>query len=75
LNKAGDEEEVLEMKLNKAAQAHVENLKRELGEVRRSSLSATRKGDYMRVARLNAQAQGLTKALAEADGIISIDLI
>ena len=63
------------MKINKAAQAHIESLKRELGEVRRASLTATRRGDYMRVARLNAQAQGLSKALAEAEGIISIDLM
>lgn len=62
------------MKQNKAAQAHMENLKRELGEVRRASLFATRRGDFMRVARLNAQAQGISKALAEAEGIISIDL-
>ena len=62
------------MRQNKAAQAHVENLKRELEEVRRASLNATRRGDYMRVARLNSQAQGLSKALAEAEGIISIDL-
>ena len=62
------------MKQNKAAQAQAENLKRELGEVRRASLIATRRGDFMRVARLNSQAQGLSKALAETEGIISIDL-
>jgi hypothetical protein len=63
------------MKQNKAAQAHVENLKRELGEIRRASLTATRRGDFMRVARLSSQAQGLSRALAEAEGIISIDLL
>ena len=62
------------MKSNKAAQAHVENLKRELEEVRRASLVATRRGDYMRVARLNSQAAGLSKELAQSEGIISIDL-
>ena len=62
------------MKQNKALQAHVANLKRELEEVRRASLHATRKNDVMRVARLSAQAAGLSKALAEAEGIISIDL-
>ena len=62
------------MKQNKAAQAQAENLKRELGEVRRASLVATRRGDFMRVARLNSQAQGLSKALAENEGIVSIDL-
>jgi hypothetical protein len=62
------------MKQNKAAQAQAENLKRELGEVRRASLVATRRGDFMRVARLNSQAQGLSKALAETEGIVSIDL-
>ena len=63
------------MKQNKAAQAHVANLKRELSEVRRASLTATRRGDFMRIARLNSQAQELSKALAEAEGIISIDLL
>lgn len=62
------------MKQSKAAQAQIDNLKRELGEVRRASLVATRRGDFMRVARLNSQAQGLSKALAEAAGIVSIDL-
>ena len=62
------------MKPNKAAQAHLENLRRELEEVRRASLVATRRGDFMRVGRLNSQAQGLSRALAEADGIIPIDL-
>jgi hypothetical protein len=62
------------MKQNKAAQAHMENLKRELEEVRRASLTATRRGDYMRIARLNAQAAGLSKSLAEAEGIIPVDL-
>ena len=62
------------MKQNKAAEAHVENLKRELGEIRRASLIATRNGDFMRVARLSSQAQGLSKSLAQAEGVISIDL-
>lgn len=63
------------MKVNKAAQARIENLKRELGEVRRASLTASRRGDYMRVARLNAQAQGLSRELAEAEGILSIEMV
>jgi hypothetical protein len=62
------------MKQNKAAQAQVESLKRELEDVRRAALAATRRGDFMRVARLNSQAQGLSKALAGAEGIIAIDL-
>lgn len=62
------------MKQNKAAQAQAESLRRELEEVRRASLVATRRGDFMRVARLNSQAQGLSKALAETEGIVSIDL-
>lgn len=62
------------MKQNKALQAHVANLKRELDEVRRASLIATRRNDVMRIGKLNAQAAGLSKALAEAEGIISIDL-
>ena len=62
------------MKQSKAAQAQAESLKRELEEVRRASLVATRRGDFMRVARLNSQARGLSKALAETEGIVSIDL-
>ncbi|MGV3772888.1 MAG: hypothetical protein ACO1QB_08305 [Verrucomicrobiales bacterium] len=62
------------MKPNKAAQAHIANIKRELGDVRRASLIATRRGDFMRVARLNAQAQDLSKSLAAAEGILPIDL-
>ena len=62
------------MKQNKAAQAHMAHLKRELEDVRRASLVATRRGDFMRVARLNSQAQDLSKALAEAEGMIAIDL-
>ena len=62
------------MKSKKAAQGQVESLKRELEEIRRESLVATRRGDYMRVARLNSQAAGLSKALAQSEGVISIDL-
>jgi hypothetical protein len=62
------------MKQNKAAQAQIASIKRELGDVRRASLIATRKGDFMRVARLNAQAQELSRSLASAEGILPLDL-
>ena len=59
---------------SKGPNPEVERLKRELEDVRRASLIAARKGDYMRSARLTSQAQNLSKALVEAEGLISLDL-
>ena len=61
------------MKQNKAAQAHVENLKRELEEVRRCSLVATRRGDFMRVARLTPKAAQINKAIMDAEAQMIAD--
>lgn len=43
-------------------------LKRELQQVRNQSLEATRRGDFMRVARLTSQAAQLNRAIIEAEG-------
>ena len=59
---------------NKTADPQIEHLKRELGGVRRASLIACRRGDYMKIAKLNVQAANLSKALVEAEGLISLDL-
>ena len=43
-------------------------MKRELQEVRQASLKATRDGDFMKVARLTAQAAQLNRAIMDAEG-------
>lgn len=47
----------------------IAELKKQLQEVRRTSLEATRRGDFMRVARLTAQAAELNRAIREAEGL------
>jgi hypothetical protein len=46
----------------------ISTLKRELQTVRQQSLQATRQGDFMRVARLTAQAARLNKSIMDAEG-------
>jgi hypothetical protein len=46
----------------------ITSLKRELQHVRQQSLLATRQGDFMRVARLTAQAARLNKSIMDAEG-------
>jgi hypothetical protein len=43
------------------------NVKAELQEIRRQSLEATRKGDFMKVARLTASAAKLNKEIMDAE--------
>jgi hypothetical protein len=62
------------MKAKKNIEDQIENLKRELAGVRRASLQASRKGDFMRTARLTTMAQTLNRAILEAEGLSSIDL-
>ena len=40
----------------------------------RASLAASRKGDYMRIARLTAMAASLNRSIIETEGLISPDL-
>ena len=46
----------------------ITSLKRELHQVRQQSLLATRQGDFMKVARLTAQAARLNKSIMDAEG-------
>jgi hypothetical protein len=46
----------------------ITSLKRELQQVRQQSLLATRQGDFMKVARLTAQAARLNKSIMDAEG-------
>lgn len=46
----------------------ITSLKRELQMVRQASLQATRTGDFMKVARLTAQAAKLNKSIMDAEG-------
>lgn len=62
------------MKQNRQAEEHLAGLRRELAGVRRASLQAARKGDYMRIARLTAMAASLNRSIIEAEGLISPDL-
>ena len=46
----------------------ITSLRRELQHVRQQSLAATRQGDFMKVARLTAQAARLNKSIMDAEG-------
>ena len=46
----------------------ISNLRRELQEVRRASLHATRMGDFMKVARLTTVAARINKSIMDAEG-------
>ena len=49
----------------------IDQLRRELQQVRRDSLLATRQDDFRKVARLTAQAADLNKAIIEAQGLVA----
>lgn len=46
---------------------HIENLKQQLQEVRQQSLTATRAGDFRKIAKLTADAARLNKAIMDAE--------
>jgi hypothetical protein len=46
----------------------ITSLKRELHQIRQQSLLATRQGDFMKVARLTAQAARINKSIMDAEG-------
>jgi hypothetical protein len=62
------------MKAKKNIEEQIGNLRRELAGIRRASLAAARKGDFMRTARLTTMAQSLNRAILEAEGLASIEL-
>jgi diphthamide synthase (EF-2-diphthine--ammonia ligase) len=47
---------------------HIEHLKRQLRRVREKSLEATRRGDFMQVAKLTATAQRLNVEIMTEEG-------
>ena len=61
------------MKSNKALEAKLENLRSELQGVRRASLLAARRNDFMRLAKLTTQASSLSRAILQAEGLNTID--
>jgi mRNA degradation ribonuclease J1/J2 len=48
----------------------IENLRKELQQVRQASLQATRNGDFMKVARLTATAARINKSIMDAEGLL-----
>ena len=52
----------------------IESLRNELSQVRQASLLATRKGDFMRVARLTPKAAQINKAIMDAEAQMYADL-
>lgn len=48
-------------------------LREELREVRRKSLEATRRGDFMQVARMTARAAEINNEIANLEGVILAD--
>lgn len=48
----------------------LDQLKQRLQEIRKASLAATHKGDYMKVARLTTEAANLNKAIVQIAGPI-----
>lgn len=56
------------MTFNRVSPELISTLKRELQEIRQRSLQATRQGDFMKVARLTAQAAKLNKSIMDAEG-------
>jgi uncharacterized small protein (DUF1192 family) len=45
----------------------INGLKRELGEVRKQSVQATRQGDFLKVARLTARAATLNRSIMQLE--------
>jgi hypothetical protein len=62
------------MKAKKNVEDQIESLLKELNGVRRASLQAARRNDFMRTARLTTIAAELNRAILEAEGLSSIDV-
>lgn len=52
----------------------IESLRNDLDSVRRASLNATRKGDFMTVARLTSRAAHINKSIMDAQGQLDAEL-
>ena len=62
------------MSANKITPQTIENLRNELTQVRRQSLYATRRGDFMKVARLTTQAARINKSIMDAESQLLAEL-
>ncbi|HUS37096.1 MAG TPA: hypothetical protein VM680_17250 [Verrucomicrobiae bacterium] len=60
--------------MSKITPEKIENLRNELTQIRQASLAATRKGDFMRVARLTPKAAQINKAIMDAEAQMLADL-
>lgn len=56
--------------MNSKKVSELEQLKSRLHEVRKASLAASNRGDYMKVARLTTEAASLNKAIIQIAGPI-----
>jgi hypothetical protein len=61
------------MKTNLKVHQDLEKLRAELHMVRKSSLQASRQGDFRRVGYLTAQAAKLNSAIRDAQGILDLE--
>jgi hypothetical protein len=52
----------------------VEKLRHELHELRRASLVASRRGDYIQTGKLTAQAANLNRAIVQAQGLVAVGI-
>jgi hypothetical protein len=59
---------------SKVSPEKIQSLRNELSQIRAASLHATRKGDFMRVARLTPRAAQINKAIMDAEAQILADL-
>ena len=60
------------MKLKRPDPESISQLRRELQQVRRESLLATRHGDFIKVARLTSRAATLNREISEAEGMLLV---
>lgn len=61
--------EIMKTQLNTNSEQATDSLQAELGNIRRASLAALRRGDYMKMARLTAQAARINRALLDLQGL------
>ena len=60
--------------MSKITPEKIQSLRTELTQIRQASLSATRNGDFMRVARLTPKAAQINKAIMDAEAQLLADL-
>lgn len=58
------------LSMNTRKHSELEQLKERLNEIRKASLMASQKGDYMKVARLTTEAANINRAILQIAGPI-----